>query len=294
MPDRKTQLVGMAAISTVVIVWSTFLVISRSGVQSGMTIFDIAALRYGIAGLICVPIVLIAKPWRTMTVKRLAMLAFFGGVPYGLMSYVGFIFAPAAHGGVFLNGMVPALALIIGYVWLHEKPLAIQIVGAALIIAGAGMAAISASGGANPSAWIGDIAFFISGAFFAIFLILQRQWRANIPQILLAAAVVGAVVYLPIWALFLPTNLAQADPNQIALQAIFQGLFPNLLGLILLSHAVRRVGSTVVAAFLSAVPAVGSAMGLIFLREDPGLLAWVGLPILTSGILLATIWQRRV
>jgi drug/metabolite transporter (DMT)-like permease len=156
------------------------------------------------------------------------------------------------------------------------------------------MAAISASSGANPSAWIGDIAFFISGAFFAIFLILQRQWLANIPQILLAAAVVGAVVYLPIWALFLPTNLAQADPNQIALQAIFQGLFPNLLGLILLSHAVRRVGSTVVAAFLSAVPAVGSAMGLIFLREDPGLLAWVGLPILTSGILLATIWQRRV
>ena len=51
----------MAAISTVVIVWSTFLVISRSGVQSGMTIFDIAALRYGIAGLICVPIVLITR-----------------------------------------------------------------------------------------------------------------------------------------------------------------------------------------------------------------------------------------
>lgn len=294
MPDRKTQLVGMAAISTVVIVWSTFLVISRSGVQSGMTIFDIAALRYGIAGLICVPVVLIAKPWRTTTITRLALLAFFGGVPYGLMSYVGFIFAPAAHGGVFLNGMVPALALIIGYVWLREKPLFIQVFGAALIIAGAGMAAFSASSGSNPNAWIGDIAFFISGAFFAVFLILQRQWRASIPQILLSAAVVGAVVYLPIWALFLPTTLAQSDPNQIALQAIFQGLFPNLLGLILLSHAVRRVGSTVVAAFLSAVPAVGSVMGLIFLGETPGLLAWLGLPILTSGILLATVWQRRV
>jgi drug/metabolite transporter (DMT)-like permease len=294
MPDRKTKLVGMAAISTVVIVWSTFLVISRSGVQSGMTIFDIAALRYGIAGLICVPIVLYYKPWRTTTVTRLAMLAVFGGVPYGLMSYVGFIFAPAAHGGVFLNGMVPALALLIGYIWLREKPLAIQIFGSALIIAGAGMAAVSASSGANPNAWIGDIAFFIAGAFFAVFLILQRQWRANIPQILLAAAVVGAVIYLPIWALFLPTTLAQSDPNQIALQAIFQGLFPNLLGLILLSHAVRRVGSTVAAAFLSAVPGVASVMGLVFLGEDPGLLAWSALPILTTGILLATVWQRRV
>jgi len=294
MPDRKTQLVGMAAISTVVIVWSTFLVISRSGVQSGMTIFDIAALRYGIAGLICVPIVLYYKPWRTTTVTRLAMLAFFGGVPYGLLSYVGFIFAPAAHGGVFLNGMVPALALIIGYVWLRERPLAIQIFGSALIIAGAGMATFSATSGANPDAWIGDIAFFITGAFFAVFLILQRQWRADIPQILLAAAVVGAIVYLPIWALVLPSTLAQSDPNQIALQAVFQGLFPNLLGLILLSHAVRRVGSTVVAAFLSAVPAVASVMGLVFLNEDPGLLAWLGLPILTTGILLATVWQRRV
>jgi len=294
MPDRKTQLVGMAAISTVVIVWSTFLVISRSGVQSGMTIFDIAALRYGIAGLICVPIVLYYKPWRTTTLTRLAMLAIFGGVPYGLLSYVGFIFAPAAHGGVFLNGMVPALALIIGYVWLRERPLAIQIVGSLLIIVGAGMAAFSASSGANPSAWIGDLAFFASGAAFAIFLILQRQWRADIPQILLAAAIVGAVTYLPIWALFLPSTLAQADPNQIAMQAVFQGLFPNLLGLILLSHAVRRVGSTVAAAFLSAVPGVGSVMGLIFLGENPGLLAWAALPILTTGILLATVWQRRV
>jgi len=294
MPDRKTKLVGMAAISTVVIVWSTFLVISRSGVQSGMTIFDIAALRYGIAGLICVPIVLYAKPWRTTTITRLALLAFFGGVPYGLMSYVGFIFAPAAHGGVFLNGMVPALALLIGYVWLREKPLGIQIFGSALIIVGAGMAALSGSSGTNPSAWIGDIAFFISGAFFAVFLILQRQWRTSIPQILLSAAVVGAVIYLPIWALFLPTTLAQSDPNQIALQAIFQGLFPNLLGLILLSHAVRRVGSTVAAAFLSAVPGVASVMGLVFLGEDPGLLAWSALPILTTGILLATVWQRRV
>jgi len=293
MPDRKTQLVGMAAISTVVVVWSTFLVISRSGVQSGMTIFDIAALRYGIAGLICVPIVLHYKPWRTTTVTRLAMLAIFGGVPYGLLSYIGFIFAPAAHGGVFLNGMVPALALLIGYVWLRERPLAIQIVGSVLIIAGAGMAAFSATSGANPDAWIGDLAFFITGAFFAIFLILQRQWRADIPQILLAAAVVGAIVYLPIWALALPSTLAQSDPNQIALQAVFQGLFPNLLGLILLSHAVRRVGSTVVAAFLSAVPAVASVMGLIFLGENPGLLAWAGLPILTTGILLATVWQRR-
>jgi len=284
----------MAAISTVVIVWSTFLVISRSGVQSGMTIFDIAALRYGIAGLICVPIVLYYKPWRTTTLTRLAMLAIFGGVPYGLLSYVGFIFAPAAHGGVFLNGMVPALALIIGYVWLRERPLAIQIVGSLLIIVGAGMAAFSASSGANPSAWIGDLAFFASGAAFAIFLILQRQWRADIPQILLAAAIVGAVTYLPIWALFLPSTLAQADPNQIAMQAVFQGLFPNLLGLILLSHAVRRVGSTVAAAFLSAVPGVGSVMGLIFLGENPGLLAWAALPILTTGILLATVWQRRV
>jgi len=73
----------MAAISTVVIVWSTFLVISRSGVQSGMTIFDIAALRYSIAGLICVPIVIYYKPWRSTTVTRLATILF--AIPAALL-----------------------------------------------------------------------------------------------------------------------------------------------------------------------------------------------------------------
>ena len=293
MPDRKTKLVGMAAVSAVVVVWSTWLVVSRSGTQSGLTIFDIAAFRYGIAGLICIPIALYYKPWRGASMTRLAAYALFGGVPYGLLSYVGFIYAPAAHGGIFINGMLPALALLIGFVWLREKPLAVQVLGSVLIIGGAAMAGISASGGANPRSWIADLSFLAAGASFAVFLILQRQWRADIPQILLAASVFGGVVYIPVWLLFLPSALGAASTDQLILQAVFQGLFPNLLGLMLLSHAVRRVGSTVAAAFLSAVPGLGTVLALIFLGEDPGLLGWVGLPIVTAGILLASVWQRR-
>jgi drug/metabolite transporter (DMT)-like permease len=292
MPDRKTQLVGMAAVSVIVCFWSSWLVASRSGTLAGLTIWDIAMLRYAFAGVICVPIVWIAKPWRKLTIGKTLALAVTGGIPYALLTYAGFIFAPAAHGGVFLNGMLPTLTLVIAFLWLREKPGRFQIIGSLLIVCGAAIASVSGIAG-SPQSWIGDLFFLAAGLSFAVFLLLQRRWHTDVPQILWTVTVIGMLLFLPAWWLFLPSTLAAASTDTIVIQVAFQGLFPNLLGLILLSVAVRRIGPNVSAAFLSAVPGLATVIGLIFLGENPGLIGWLGLPILTAGILIATVWQKR-
>ena len=45
-----------------VVVWSFWLVISRLGATSRLTIFDLAAMRYGLSGLVSLPMVLWFKP----------------------------------------------------------------------------------------------------------------------------------------------------------------------------------------------------------------------------------------
>ena len=283
----------MAAVSCIVCFWSSWLVASRSGTLAGLTIWDIAMLRYAFAGLICIPIVWITKPWRALNLGKTLALAVTGGVPYALLTYAGFIYAPAAHGGIFLNGMLPTLTLVIAFLWLREKPGRLQVVGSLLIVTGAAMASISGSTTGSQQSWIGDLFFLTAGLSFAVFLLLQRRWRTDVPQILWTVTVIGMVLFLPAWWLFLPSTLAAAETGTILIQVAFQGLFPNLLGLILLSIAVTRIGPNVAAAFLSAVPGLATVIGLVVLGENPSLIGWLGLPILTVGILMATVWQGR-
>ena len=82
-----------------VIIWSFWLVISRLGASSVLTIYDLAALRYGIAGLISLPVVLYFKPWRGMSLYRMAVLSAMLGPLYILSVFAGFLFAPVAHAG---------------------------------------------------------------------------------------------------------------------------------------------------------------------------------------------------
>lgn len=51
-----SQFTGYAAAWTIVFVWSFWLVVSRVAQNSGLTIYDLAALRYGLASLVALPL----------------------------------------------------------------------------------------------------------------------------------------------------------------------------------------------------------------------------------------------
>jgi drug/metabolite transporter (DMT)-like permease len=282
---------GIASAIVIVFIWSGWLVVTKAGAESTLTIFDIAALRFGLSGLVSLPIVVYFRAWRGLPFHRVAILAVLAGVPYVLLSYTAFTFAPAAYGGVFMNGVLPAMALALGWLWLKERPRRLQVIGAALIIAGAVLAAVDTSGSAASGAWIGAVLFLVAALSFSIYLILNRLWQLTAPQILLSLSVVSAILYVPIWYLFLPSNLAEAPASQIVLQGAYQ-MLPNLVGFNLLAIAVRNVGAPVTAAIMSAVPSLGAVLGLVLLGETLGALTWIGILILSLGILLTALRAR--
>jgi drug/metabolite transporter (DMT)-like permease len=284
--------VGLSAAIVVVFIWSGWLVISKIGVGSKLTIYDIAALRYGISAIIAFPIVLYLKPWKNIPIHRIIVLAVLAGIPYVLLAYAGFTYAPAAHGGVFLNGALPAMTLVLAWLWLKERPRLQQITGTVLIIIGALMAAIEASEAAASEAWIGDLLFLTAGLSFSGYLIINRLWNVTIPLVLLSLSVVSGFIYIPVWYIFLPSAMVEAAHSQILLQAAYQGLLPNLVGLGLISIAVRHAGASATAAVISAVPGLGAILGLVLLGEILGPMTWVGIFIVTIGILLTTIRRR--
>ena len=119
MVNSKYFLGLMAGIS-VVFIWSFWLVVTRSGVESTLTIYDFAAFRYGLSSLIALPIVLYFKPWKTISLFRVVIITFLLGPVYILCVFSGFIYAPASHGNIYERAYA-IFTLIFGFFLLRQK-----------------------------------------------------------------------------------------------------------------------------------------------------------------------------
>lgn len=278
---------GYAAAWTIVFVWSFWLIVSRVASDSGLTVYDLAAMRYGLASLIALPLCLYYKPWRGMRLIQIAVLSFILGPVYILVVFTGFLYAPAAHGGIFMNGVLPLISILFGIFLFRTWPVAQQVVGAVLILVSAIVLAWDTTVSEFSTAWIGDLMFIIGAIFFATYVILSERWQLGAMQIIFCGTIVNAVLYLPVWALWLPSGLATAPVGPLLLQAVYQGFVPNLIGLLFVAHASRRIGNANTSSILAAVPGVGAVLGLLILQESLSVTSVVALLILTVGLLMS-------
>lgn len=286
-----SQFTGYAAAWTIVFVWSFWLVVSRVAQNSGLTIYDLAALRYGLASLVALPLCLYFKPWRGLSWVQIAVVSFILGPVYILCVFAGFLFAPAAHGGIFMNGVLPLVGISIALVLFRARPSARQLLGAGIILVSAVVLARDGVLTRNPQAWIGDLLFIVGAVFFSFYVILSERWRLGAMQIIFCGTIVNAVIYLPIWALFLPSGLADAPTGPLLLQAIYQGFVPNLMGLLFIAHASRTIGNANTSSILAAVPGVGGILGAVILGENLSPISIAALVLLTIGLLISV--RRR-
>jgi drug/metabolite transporter (DMT)-like permease len=278
---------GFAAVC-VVIFWSGWIVVSRFGVTNHLTVYDITALRHGIGALVALPYIIWSRAWRGLTFWRTFILALTAGTPYALLSYSGFVYAPAAHGGVFLNGCLPLFTAIFTWIWIGQRSRLSQIVGLGIILAGVILVGyggfVSSDGGMT---WLGDFLFLAAIALFALFMVANRVWSVEPGQVIFSTTIVSAVVYIPIWLLWMDSNLIAAPASEILLQGAYQGLVPSVVGISCLNIAVRRIGPRATSVFISTVPVVAALMAIPILNELPGPPAWIGMITVTFGILLA-------
>jgi drug/metabolite transporter (DMT)-like permease len=282
------MLIGVAAAISVVLFWSGWIVVSRLGVTNSLTVYDIAGFRFCVGAAVALPYIIWRRTWQGLTPMRVLVLTLTAGVPYALLSYFGFKYAPAAHGGVFLNGCLPLFTTLFSWIWVGQRSRSSQLGGLGVILIGVILVGyegfLSSSGGMT---WFGDLLFVAAIALFALFMVANRVWTITPGQVLFSVTIVSAAIYIPIWLLWLDSNLAAAPRSEILLQGLYQGLVPSVFGISCLNIAVRRLGANTTSVFLSAVPVVAALAAIPILQEMPGLPAWIGMITVTVGILLA-------
>jgi drug/metabolite transporter (DMT)-like permease len=294
-PTRLSHLIGLACGLSVPFIWGLWIVASRFGVTHSLTPYDVTALRVGVASVIVLP-VLLTQGLGGLALGRAFVISVGVGAPFALASFAGMALAPIAHAGVLTNGTMPIFAAVLGVLWLRERPARQRLAAMALIIVGGLLiGGDSFTGTAVPLQWFGDILLVAAGGLFALYVTALRKWQPEIRQSIVAVPVVSAILYLPVWALYLPSELLSAEVfppwPEIALQAGFQGVVSSFIVVMLLTRAARSVGATTIALFLAGAPALAVVFGILLLGELPTMLAWAGLAVSTAGMVLAV--ERR-
>ena len=262
------------------LIWSGFVVVSRLGSTGTLTPYDIDALRIGTSALVLAPWWvprLLKSGLRQLRWYQSLTLAMLAGITSPLASYTGFQISPASHGAVLISGMLPFFTAIFAGVLLGERPSRIRLFSLALILTGVMTLLFTslATLPAGQSTLKGDLFLLTASCLWSLFTVLLKVWQVKAFDVTLGVAAVSALVYLPVFALFLPSHLSTASWHEIALQSFYQGFVVVCVAMWTYAKAVELLGSMRVVIMMSGVPVVGALLAVPILGET-----------LTSGIAL--------
>jgi drug/metabolite transporter (DMT)-like permease len=215
----RGALFGVAAVS----IWAGWSAITRLAVTTSFDAWDIPALRFGVAGLLLIPIVV----RRGLALDRLGWLGLAGlivgtGAPYALVVAFGLQFAPAYDAGALHPGCMPLFVALISAIVLGEKPSNSQKTGLLVILAGAVVIV-----GWHGAAWsisrsFGDALFLVASFLTACYTVIMRRSKVDPVHVAALVSIGSLVIYVPPYFAFHCTHFAEVPVADVAIQAIFQ------------------------------------------------------------------------
>lgn len=296
-PSRATYirgaLCGLAAVS----IWAGWSAVTRLAITTNLDAWDIAALRFGVAGILLLPVVL----RRGLACDRLgwrglAVLIAGAGVPYVLLAAGGLRFAPAHDQGALNPGFMPLFVALIGAVALGESLTTARKAGLALILAGALILVGGHADGWTGTRTVGHIFFLSASLLWAGFTVVKRQARLDPLHATALVSTGSAALYLPAYLALHGTGLARLPVADLALQAVFQGVLVTVVSLVLYGRAIAILGASGGAAFGALVPGLSALFAIPLLGEWPSRADSAAIALVSSGVYLASggpLPQRR-
>ena len=286
-PSRARAALAVGAAVLAMLIYASQFVLSRWSMQRTLSLWDLAALRFTVAGLLSLPIVVRRRPAGVRAWRRIVVLSFGAGAPYTLIMYAGLTRAPASHGAVIVTGAMPVFAAVLAWLWLGERPTLSKAFGLALIVVGLTLVGWPELAAGGPT-WLGDALFIVAAVLWALFTVGARRWQID-PLPATAAVWVLALPYLPVYAALAGHRVLDAPRGEVVFQALFQGLGVAIVALALYAWAIRVLGDGPASLFMPLVPVFAVLLGVVVLGEAPAAVQLVGI----AGVTLGMGWAVR-
>jgi drug/metabolite transporter (DMT)-like permease len=241
-----------------------------------------------------VPALLFAPVWLRVGIaprgiRHLVALCVLGaGAPFFIIVATGMKFAPAADIGPLLPGTMPLFTALLAVLVDRERIGPVRLIGYALIVTG--IVAIGGRGMLDfaSGAWRGHGLVLVGACLWAVYTIAFRRSRLGAFE---AAALIGlwsTLLLLPFGTLPLVEAWQAGHGWEIAAQAVIQGVFSGILGLVAYGMAIARLGASKAAAFAALAPGMAALIAIPVLGEIPDLAAIIGIAATSIGVALAS------
>ena len=280
--ERWGLLAGLLAVCC----WAGFVLVARQGGQGPLLPQDVMALRFGVGGLLLLPL---ARRWFLFDLRGL-MLVLIGGLGYGLTVYQGFKLTSAVHASVLLPGMIPFGAALFCALLLQERPNGRRLAGLVLIALGCGVMLTTQTAHSSVE---GDLWLLAAVLCWGCYTVLIRRWRIEPLQGAVTTAVGAALLFLPVYLTLLPRQISAAGWDVLLLQGFYQGVIATIVAMLLYLRAVTTIGPAAMGALMALVPVLAGLAAVPVLAESLGSLELLALLITSSGALLASGLLRR-
>jgi drug/metabolite transporter (DMT)-like permease len=280
---KSGKLSAYLAAVVVVCIWSGWITLSRMGVHTNLTPYDITLLRFGTAAILTLPFSL-RYDWKNVKWHQILLVALGCGFPYTMFSFFGLKTIKAANAGVLVNGMLPVIGLFFTLFWFKEKVNRMKYLAIVILLAANVMIAnLSVSIAAE---FLPGILCLLSAAVvFSTYMAATRRWGYKMNDVIAFVPAVNAVLFLPLWFLS-PTAIWTSPFQDVAIQMIYQGIVVSVFALLLITYTVNKLGSGTMSVFLSYVPVVTAVLAFLFLNESLTLTEQSGIVLCSVGLMI--------
>ena len=292
MPTKRSKNAFLALLwgGLAAIIWAGFPVLTKLGIEQTLSPYDITALRYAVAGLLLMP-VLVKRRIKGVGWKGALILVCGAGAPYLLIASGGLLFAPAGHFGIITPSCMLLFSAFGSWLWLGDKPDSTRIFGIAVIITGLFIIGWDSLSNHSEKTWLGDLMFVTAGCLWGAYTVASRYWAVDPLHAIAIVSTLSLLFFLPGYVVFGESNIASAPVVEVVIQAVFQGLLSAILALILYTRAVEILGAARGAIFGALVPGLALLLAVPILAEVPTGLQLMGVAVVTIGMLVA-FWRR--
>ena len=273
---------ALIALATAILLWaSAFVAIRAALVDFGP--IDLAFLRLLIGSLIlgCLIVFRRAPLPPATDVPRLVLHGFLGFSCYHALLNWGEK-SVTAGSAAFLISAIPLFSMLLAALLLKERLSAHLIAGTVVCAFGVGLISLGEAGGVRFD--LGALLILTAALCESLYIVLQKPMLSRYtPLEYVAWTMLAGTLPLLFAAPSAVRALIQASPSSVA-SLVYLGVFPAAVAYVAWSKALSHAPVTKVVFSQFLLPVITLVVGMVWLRELPGLLALTGGGIILLGV----------
>lgn len=272
-------------------IYAGMFTVGRHGGANNLDGFDQTALRFIVSFVVLTPFAFSRAEgiFERLGAWRIFALLVLQGAVYSFIFLAGLVFAPVAYGAALVPGLQPFVVMGWSFFLLGERPGGARLIGLIVCLTGCGFIVLGNLVEMTLGVWTGVALFLLSALMWGSYTFLLRIWSVQPMDALFVVGVSSGALFLPPYFLARGAAILESPVEAIAIQAVYQGVFVGIIAVLLMPFAIGKIGSTHVAALTPSMPVLATLFALMVLGETPTAMQWLGLAVVTLGLMVVQV-----